>query len=69
MHEAAHSARRGFSTRAHKSGGLGLHWCANSMLAMEGTLELRSDGKGSGARAILTLGLAEMMTASEAEAA
>lgn len=61
--------QRGFSTRAHKSGGLGLHWCANSMLAMEGSLELRSDGKGNGARAILTLGAAEMMTASKAEAA
>ncbi|RYD49884.1 MAG: HAMP domain-containing protein [Sphingomonadales bacterium] len=61
--------QRGFSTRAHKSGGLGLHWCANSMLAMQGGLELRSDGKGQGARAILTLGLAEMMTATDAEAA
>lgn len=47
--------QRGFSTRAHKSGGLGLHWCANSMLAMEGTLELRSEGKGHGARAVITL--------------
>jgi signal transduction histidine kinase len=47
--------QRGFSTRAHKSGGLGLHWCANSMLSMDGTLELRSDGKGYGARAVLTL--------------
>ncbi len=52
--------QRGFSTRAHKSGGLGLHWCANSMLAMEGALELRSDGKGTGARAILTLGTADI---------
>ncbi|WP_448661658.1 CHASE4 domain-containing protein [Sphingomonas sp. CJ20] len=47
--------QRGFSTRAHKSGGLGLHWCANSMLAMEGALELRSEGIGTGARAVLTL--------------
>lgn len=47
--------QRGFSTRAHKSGGLGLHWCANSMLAMDGTLELISDGTGMGARAVLTL--------------
>ncbi len=61
--------QRGFSTRAHKSGGLGLHWCANSMLAMNGSLELRSDGKGQGARAILTLGLAKVMTASEEIAA
>jgi C4-dicarboxylate-specific signal transduction histidine kinase len=58
--------QRGFSTRAHKSGGLGLHWCANSMLAMQGSLELRSDGKGQGARAVLTLGAAAMEAASEA---
>jgi len=47
--------QRGFSTRAHKSGGLGLHWCANSMTAMEGGLRLESPGKGQGAVAILTL--------------
>jgi signal transduction histidine kinase len=47
--------QRGFSTRAQKSGGFGLHWCANSMIAMGGTLELQSDGKGIGARAVLTL--------------
>ncbi len=47
--------QRGFSTRAHKSGGLGLHWCANSMTAMDGSLRLESEGKGTGAVAILTL--------------
>ncbi|MGN6817772.1 MAG: sensor histidine kinase [Sphingomonas sp.] len=47
--------QRGFSTRAHKSGGLGLHWCANSMTAMEGSLSLESDGVGRGAIARLTL--------------
>jgi signal transduction histidine kinase len=47
--------QRGFSTRAHKSGGLGLHWCANSMAAMEGSLQLHSDGVGMGAVAWLTL--------------
>ena len=52
--------QRGFSTRAHKSGGLGLHWCANSMTAMEGALKLESEGPGRGACAILTLGLADM---------
>ena len=53
--------QRGFSTRAHKSGGLGLHWCANSMLTMEGKLDLVSDGKGTGAKAILTLGTARLV--------
>ncbi|WP_375381250.1 CHASE4 domain-containing protein [uncultured Sphingomonas sp.] len=47
--------QRGFSTRPHKSGGLGLHWCANSMVAMEGSLRLESEGRGCGATAILTL--------------
>jgi signal transduction histidine kinase len=47
--------QRGFSTRGHKSGGLGLHWCANSMTAMGGSLDLRSPGSGMGAEAILTL--------------
>ncbi|UVO52370.1 HAMP domain-containing protein [Sphingomonas sp. SUN019] len=47
--------QRGFSTRAHKSGGLGLHWCANSMSAMEGGLRLESEGIGRGAVAVLTL--------------
>ncbi|UZK66227.1 CHASE4 domain-containing protein [Sphingomonas sp. M1-B02] len=61
--------QRGFSTRKHKSGGLGLHWCANSMLAMEGTLELRSDGLGTGARAVLTLGRTEIMETEEELAA
>jgi signal transduction histidine kinase len=51
--------QRGFSTRAHKSGGLGLHWCANSMTAMGGALALRSTGKGLGAEAILTLDAAD----------
>ncbi|WP_260591471.1 sensor histidine kinase [Sphingomonas sp. TF3] len=50
--------QRGFSTRRHKSGGLGLHWCANSMAAMHGTLRLESEGPGRGAVAVLTLGLA-----------
>jgi len=47
--------QRGFSTREHKSGGLGLHWCANSMTAMEGSLRLESEGRGRGAIATLTL--------------
>jgi signal transduction histidine kinase len=47
--------QRGFSTRAQKSGGLGLHWCANSMTAMDGSLRLESDGVGLGAVARLVL--------------
>lgn len=51
--------QRGFSTREHKSGGLGLHWCANSMVAMEGNMRLESEGPGKGATALLTLKAAE----------
>ena len=47
--------QRGFSTRPVKSGGLGLHWCANAMNTMDGALRLESDGPGLGAVAILTL--------------
>jgi signal transduction histidine kinase len=61
--------QRGFSTREHKSGGLGLHWCANSMTAMDASLELRSDGKGSGARAVLTMKVAPMLAAEKELAA
>ena len=44
-------------------GGLGLHGCANSMVAMGGSLALRSDGRGTGARAVLTLQAADMAKA------
>ena len=40
---------RGFSTKKGKTGGLGLHWCANSVAAMDGRIYAESDGVGSGA--------------------
>ena len=58
--------QRGFSTRAHKSGGLGLHWCANSMNAMQGSLRLESEGRGRGAVAVLTLPAAARETVARA---
>jgi signal transduction histidine kinase len=45
----------GFSTRPEKVGGLGLHWCANTINAMGGSIALRSDGRGRGATATVTL--------------
>lgn len=54
---AAQLFERGFSTRTSKSGGLGLHWCANTVRAMDGELTLESDGKGAGARAVIRLAL------------
>jgi signal transduction histidine kinase len=47
--------QRGYSTRNHKAGGLGMHWSANAMRAMGGSIALASDGIGQGATAILTL--------------
>jgi len=58
--------QRGLSTRAHKSGGLGLHWCANAMTAMDGALRLESEGRGRGAVAVLTLKAAEPLHVAEA---
>jgi signal transduction histidine kinase len=52
---AKHFFERGFSSRDQKSGGLGLHWCANALSLMRGTLALTSDGAGLGATATITL--------------
>jgi sensor domain CHASE-containing protein len=41
---------RGFSTNRDKTGGLGLHWSANSVAAMAGRMYAESDGPGKGAR-------------------
>ncbi|PCD03109.1 histidine kinase [Sphingomonas spermidinifaciens] len=61
--------QRGFSTRTDKAGGLGLHWCANAVNAMGGSLTLESDGPGLGARAILTLRAAPLDQAGSRAAA
>lgn len=53
--------QRGFSTRINKSGGLGLHWCANTMVAMGGSLTLVSEGQGLGASAVLELAASELV--------
>ncbi len=52
---AADLFKRGFSTRMDKHGGLGLHWCANTINAMGGTLTIESDGPGTGATTTVTL--------------
>ena len=48
---------RGYSTRQHKRGGLGLHWCAVTLTPMGGTLTLTSPGPGQGATATVELDL------------
>ncbi|MGZ9034450.1 MAG: CHASE4 domain-containing protein [Rhodospirillales bacterium] len=40
---------RGFSTKTGEKRGSGLHWCANSMLAMGGRIHAESPGAGHGA--------------------
>ncbi len=51
---AAKLFERGHSSKS-RSGGLGLHWCANTVRAMGGSLALESEGAGKGARAVITL--------------
>lgn len=52
--------RKGFSTRRERSGGLGLHWCANAAKAMGGQLCAQSHGSGEGATLRLILPLAPL---------
>ncbi len=47
--------KRGFSTRDFKSGGLGLHWCANTINSIGGKIKLSSQGKNQGAEVKITL--------------
>jgi len=53
-----HIFEKGFSTRRERSGGLGLHWCANAMNGMGGRIHAESGGKGHGATLHLVLPLA-----------
>jgi sensor domain CHASE-containing protein len=39
---------RGFTTKPKKSSGLGLHWCANILMAMGGQISAESEGRGKG---------------------
>lgn len=57
---------RGFSTKPGNGRGLGLHWCANSVTAMGGTLRAQSAGPGRGAIFHLTLRLPAAETAAAA---
>jgi signal transduction histidine kinase len=57
--EVLHNAfNRGFSTKRKTNGGLGLHWCANSVGAMAGRIWAESAGVGQGATLHLTLPIA-----------
>lgn len=51
----AHIFERGFSTKRPESGGIGLHWCANSLAGMGGGITAESEGPGRGASFIVRL--------------
>ncbi len=44
-----HIFERGFSTKSDISSGYGLHWCANTISAMHGSIYAESEGHGQGA--------------------
>ena len=60
---------RGFSTRLGKNGGMGLHWCANTINAMKGSLRLTSPGTGMGATATIELPMIDTAASKGCEAA
>ena len=49
---------KGFSTKStDTNSGIGLHWCANVITGLGGTLRAESDGPGTGARFHIVLPL------------
>jgi len=61
--------QRGFSTKQQKKGGIGLHWCANSVIAMNGQIHATSDGVGKGATFHLLLPMAAQRAEGRTQAA
>jgi signal transduction histidine kinase len=57
--------QRGESTRRHKKGGFGLHWCANTVASFGGRLYATSRGVGKGATFHLVLPI-DQLTLSKA---
>ncbi|MBN1766415.1 MAG: HAMP domain-containing protein [Sedimentisphaerales bacterium] len=45
-----HLFEREFSTKPNGCSGIGLHWCANTIIGLQGNIYARSDGPGKGAR-------------------
>lgn len=61
--------QRGFSTKQEKKGGIGLHWCANSVIAMNGKIHATSDGAGLGATFHLLLPMSAQRAEGRTQAA
>jgi signal transduction histidine kinase len=47
--------KRGVSSRSNRSGGLGLHWCANAVRLLGGTIHAESQGQGKGSTIVISL--------------
>ena len=47
--------QRGVSTRHTRAGGLGLHWCANAIKVLGGSIHAESDGPGQGATFVILI--------------
>ena len=47
--------QRGISSRHARKGGLGLHWCANAVKLLGGSIHAESDGPGRGTTIIIEL--------------
>lgn len=60
---AATLFERGSSGRRKEHGGIGLHWCANTLNACGGSIALRSDGIGHGSTVEITLPLFDVADA------
>ena len=59
---------RGYSTRTNKTGGTGLHWSANTVKSLDGSLSISSDGKTRGATVEITLPMSERSLNPESQA-
>jgi len=65
-----HLFQKGYSTKPQTTNsGLGLHWCANTMHAMGGSISAASDGPGRGLRFEIIVPLRQSDSRSEEQAA
>jgi len=62
--------QKGYSTKSQATNsGLGLHWCANTLRALGGSISVHSDGLGRGTRFEILVPLREQSSQSEERAA
>jgi signal transduction histidine kinase len=62
--------QKGYSTKSQATNsGLGLHWCANTLRALGGSISVSSDGLGRGTRFEILVPLREQNPQTEERAA